>query len=86
MIERGYSPEYLFQMDYISFKLLVDASDRVNSIERVEDFWLSAAAAQGDSKGMKEATAPYLERAGLKPVSSPKNGPAAFKRKFGRGI
>lgn len=88
MTERGYSPEYLMALDYISFKLLVDASERINAEEIVADFWLSAEAAQGSGKSMKEAVKPYMERAGMKTkgVSSGKKDAAAFNSKYPRGI
>lgn len=87
MIERGYDPAYIMALDYVSFKLLVDVSDRLDAERKLEQMHLAAVAAQGDTKTMKEAKKPYMERARITaPHSAPENDAKAFAKKYPKGV
>lgn len=53
LMERGHDQAFLFDLDMVSFSLLLEGSNRVAAMEKMESAVTMFMASQGDDKGMK---------------------------------
>lgn len=54
MIAFGCDPEWLFDLDMLSFEALAQSMARIKAQDNYSDFTEAALAAQGDEKGIKK--------------------------------
>lgn len=85
LVQRGWDPDYLFDLDILSFRSLHQGSQRIAAAESIEGAWLSMMAAQGSVKGMKKILKPLTKMLDRKALAGG-DDQAAFLKKYSGGI
>lgn len=85
LVQRGWQPEYLLDMDILSFRALHEGSQRVSASEKVSDAWMSMMASQGTVKGMKKILEPLMKLID-KTGNAGKGNASDFLKKYGGGF
>lgn len=81
LCERGWAIEFVLGLDMLSFRSLIDSSNRCDARQRIELSMLVRGAVNADAKDFQKILAPYMETLGLDPKPQAK-GVTEFMRAF----